>query len=119
MVSIIGTTDLPLGNVDVEAFVEDLGERGRVALGLPPGLRSVYLVPLPTEYTTKKDGYDITFVAYSAPGKTVEQKREFVKVLNDVVQERDWGGPAKVVVIIKEHDAENVGVGGVLRLDMS
>lgn len=119
MVSVIATTDLPLGTVDIPALVSDIGEAARVGLGLPPHLRSVYLVPLPTENCTVKDGFEVTFILYSAPGKTVDQKRAAIAGLNEVIRTRDWGGePVKVVVIIKEHSAENVGVDGVMRLDM-
>lgn len=118
MVSVIATTDLPLSTIDVPAFVNDIGEAARVGLGLPPHLRSVYLVPLPVENTTVKEGYEVTFILYSAPGKTVEQKRAAIKALDEVVRSREWDGEVKVVVIIKEHDPENVGVNGVLRLDM-
>ncbi|WP_347346473.1 hypothetical protein [Microbacterium sp.] len=117
MVSVIGTTDLPLHTIDIPAFVDDIGEAARTGLGLPPNLRSVYLVPLPAENTTVKEGYEITFVLYSAPGKTIDQKRAAIKGLDEVVRSREWDGPVKVVVIIKEHDPENVGVDGVLRWD--
>ncbi|KIP53351.1 tautomerase family protein [Leucobacter komagatae] len=117
MVSVVATTDLPLERVDIPQFVDRLGEAARIGLGLPPGLRSVYLVPLTKEYTTAKDGFEATIVLYSAPGKTLEQKRAAIADLNSVVQSYDWGGDAKVVVIIKEHEPENVGVNGVLRWD--
>lgn len=117
MVSVVATTDLPLERVDIPEFVERIGDAARTGLGLPPELRSVYLVPLAKEYTTAKEGYEITLVLYSAPGKTIDQKRAAIVGLNDVVQAYDWGAEAKVVVIIKEHDPENVGVNGVLRWD--
>ncbi|BCL12492.1 hypothetical protein GCM10017556_02310 [Micromonospora sagamiensis] len=119
MVSVVGMTDLPLDKVDLPTFVHDIGRAAQTAFELPPHMRSVYLVPLPPENCTVKDGYEITFLLYTAPGKSVELKRRTVKALNDVVQAKDWGDTVKVVVIIKEHAAENVGVGGVLRLDMT
>lgn len=118
MVTVIGHTTLPLQSIDVSAFIAELGTAATTAFGLPPHLRSIFLYPLPAEYATAGDGYQITFILYTAPGKTIEHRRAMVKALSDAVQSRRWDKPVKVVVTIKEHTSDYVGVDGVLRADV-
>ena len=119
MVTIVGHTTLPLQDIDVEAFVENLGTAATTAFDLPPTLRSVFLYPVPAEYTTQSDGYKVTFILYTAPGKTLDHRRAMVRGLNEVVQSVAWGKPVKVVVTIKEHEDDCVGVDGTLRADVT
>ena len=118
MVTMIVHTTLPLEDVDVPAFVEELGVAATTAFELPPLMRSVFLYPIPPEHATAFDGYQATFILYTAPGKTVEHRRAMVKALHEAVTARDWGRPVKVVVTIKEHESDYVGVNGTLRADV-
>lgn len=119
MVSVITHTTLPLDTIDVPAFIEELGIAATTAFELPPHLRSIFLYPVPPEYATASEGYQATFVLYTAPGKTVDHRRAMVKALSDAVQARDWDKPVKVVVTIKEHTSDYVGVNGILRSDVA
>jgi len=63
----------------------------------------------------------ITFWVYTKPDKTDDQKRALVKNINDAVR-AVVPDIAKVIVMVREHNADhpdsNVGVNGVLKLDM-
>jgi len=117
MVTMIVHTTLPLEKVDVPAFVAELGTAATNAFELPPHLRSVFLYPIPPEHATESEGYQATFILYTAPGKTVDHRRAMVKGLHEAVTAHDWGKPVKVVVTIKEHESDYVGVNGTLRID--
>ena len=117
MVTVVVHTTLPLENIDVSQFVEDLGRAATTAFGLPPNMRSIYLNAIPVERGTVKDGYHATFLLFTAPGKNLDHRRAMVKGLNEVVQARPWGKKVQVVVVIKEHADDFVGVNGVLRID--
>ena len=61
----------------------------------------------------------ITYFVYTAPNKTDDQKRRLVKSIYDETVKVT--GPLeknKVIVIIKEHANNNVGVDGVLKCDI-
>ena len=61
----------------------------------------------------------ITYFVYTAPNKTDDQKRRLVKNIYDAtVAVTGPLGKSKVIVIIKEHASNNVGVDGVLRCDL-
>ena len=118
MATIITYTDaaIPAGKSE-EELVEALGEAVRTGLGLQPQFKSVYLNVLDPVFTTKKGKPEITLFVYTAPDKTVDQKREAqanVKVAVDAFFGQD---AVTVVVIFKIHTDENVGVNGVLRQD--
>lgn len=117
MVTVVIHTNLPVETIDVAAFVDELGRAATTAFGLPPQMRSLYLNAIPEERGTVKDVYHATFLLFTAPGKNLDHRRAMVKGLNDVVQARPWGKKVQVVVIIKEHEADFVGVNGVLRID--
>jgi len=117
MVTVVVHTTLPLETIDVGQFVEDLGRAATTAFDLPPQMRSVYLHSIPVERGTVKEGYHATFLLFTAPGKNVDHRRRMVKALNDVVQAQPWNKKVNVVVIIKEHEPDFVGVNGVLRID--
>jgi hypothetical protein len=117
MVTVVIHTTLPIETIDVSGFVEDLGRAATTAFDLPPQMRSIYLNAIPVERGTVKEGYHATFLLFTAPGKTIDHRRAMVKALNDVVQGRSWGKKVQVVVIIKEHEPDFVGVNGVLRID--
>jgi hypothetical protein len=117
MVTVVVHTTLPVETVDAGKFVEDLGRAATTAFDLPPQMKSVYLHSIPVDRGTVKEGYHATFLLFTAPGKTVDHRRRMVKALNDVVQEQPWGKKVQVVVIIKEHEPDFVGVNGVLRID--
>jgi hypothetical protein len=117
MVTVVIHTNLPVETIDVAEFVEDLGRAATKAFDLPPQMRSLYLNAVPVERATVKEAYHATFLLFAAPGKTIDHRRAMVKALDDVVQSRPWGRKVQVVVVIKEHEADFVGVNGVLRID--
>ena len=117
MVTVVIHTNLPVETIDAAEFVEELGAAATKAFDLPAQMRSLYLNAIPVERATVKEAYHATFLLFTAPGKTLDHRRAMVKALNDVVQSRPWGKKVQVVVIIKEHEADFVGVNGVLRSD--
>jgi hypothetical protein len=117
MVTVVVHTTLPIETIDASEFVEDLGRAATAAFDLPPQMKSVYLNAIPEARGTKKEGYHATFLLFTAPGKNIDHRRAMVKALNDVVQSRTWDKKVAVVVIIKEHEPDFVGVNGVLRID--
>ena len=61
----------------------------------------------------------ITCFVYTAPNKTDDQRRRLVKNIYDAtIAVTGPLGKSKVIVIIKEHASNNVGVDGVLRCDL-
>lgn len=50
-------------------------------------------------------------------GRTVEQKREMVKKLTDVIVETANCPPQAVTIVIREMSEENLGTAGMLRVD--
>jgi 4-oxalocrotonate tautomerase family enzyme len=81
-------------------------------------MRGITINSIPPEFSTKRENQGIDFFVYTAPGKTIDQKRALVKAVQDTVDSHFKGkSQVRTVVIIKEHSDENVGVGGVLRAD--
>jgi 4-oxalocrotonate tautomerase family enzyme len=118
MATVIANTTLPLKEKEVEELIDSLGTAVTTALGLPPTMRGVTFNVVAPEYSTKRENPGIDFFVYTAPGKTIDQKRALVKAIQDTVDTHFKGKPqVRTVVIIKEHSDENVGVGGVLRAD--
>lgn len=117
MATIVSLTDATLSPQDTETYIEEVGAAVTAGLELAPQFKSVYHIPLPAGSTTKKEKPEITFFIYTAPDKTVAQKRAVIANLKQAT-DRVFGPDAVgVVVIFKIHEDENVGVNGVLRLD--
>ncbi|CAH1208125.1 hypothetical protein PAECIP111893_02843 [Paenibacillus plantiphilus] len=118
MATVIGVSNTALAGEQLERFIDIIGTAVTTGLKLPPELRSVHLYQLPKETSTKKSGEEITFFVYTAPNKPVDAKRDLVKNIQAAADDFfQSSGPVKTIVIIKEHSDENVGVGGILRLD--
>ncbi|WP_025719933.1 tautomerase family protein [Paenibacillus polymyxa] len=116
MATVIGISNTDLVGEQLENFIEVIGNAVTTSLELPDHLKSVSLHQLPKEYATKRSYEEITFFVYTAP-KPVEAKRALVKNIQAAADEFFSGSSFTTIVIIKEHPDENVGVGGVLRLD--
>lgn len=117
MATIIVTTCLQFTEEESRKFVKEIGDTAVRAFRLPETLRDVYLYPIPEYRNTPHDGGQITFFIYTAPGKPVEYKRDMVQGIQKTVDAFFGEKKVNAVVIIKEHPDENVGAGGVLRLD--
>lgn len=98
-------------------FIQKIGDAVTSGLGLPAALKTVHYQQLDEAYVTPKGKPEITFFVYTAPDKTVEQKRQLIANVNVAVNDFFGEGQVNNVVIIKIHDNNNVGVGGVLRAD--
>lgn len=91
--------------------------RDAIARGfhLGPTSMNINLCELDPDNISEEAQNIIQIFAYSAPGKGFDNKVNFVKNLNEAVRNVvDWPN-LQVVVIIKEHPHENVGVNGLLR----
>ena len=80
-------------------------------------MKSIHYQQLDNAYVTAKAKPEITFFVYTAPDKTVPQKRQLIANINAAVDDFFGAGEVINVVIIKIHDENNVGVNGVLRAD--
>lgn len=119
MATIVGIANTDLESPKLEEFIDKIGTAATTSLGLPPALRSVSFFQIPHKSASKRTYEEITFFVYSKFGKTVDEKRALVKNLQKTVDETFLEGPhVKTVVIIKEHNDENVGVDGTLKLDL-
>lgn len=114
-VQVIGNAKVPQERV--AEFVGKIGDSVTSALGLASNKKSIYYQEFDDAYVTAKDKPEITFFVYTAPDKTVEQKRQLIANINVAVEEFFGAGEVTTVVIIKIHDGNNVGVNGVLRAD--
>ena len=115
-------TVIAVGNVDIPrdqapGFIEKVGKAVTDGLGLPPELKSVHYQYVDPAYTTPKAKPEITFFVYTAPDKTVPQKRQLIANIGATVDAIIGAGEVISVVIVKIHDGDNVGVNGVLRSD--
>ncbi len=115
-------TVIAIGNAPVPAeraaeFIEKIGNAVTNGLGLPAALKSIHYQQLDNAYVTAKAKPEITFFVYTAPDKTVPQKRQLIANINAAVDDFFGAGEVINVVIIKIHDENNVGVNGVLRAD--
>lgn len=117
MATVIATTSIQFTDEESKAFVKIIGEVAVKAFRLPATLRDVYLYTIPACRQTPHENGQITFFIYTAPGKSVEYKRDMVQGIQGAVNEFFKEKKVNAVVIIKEHADENVGAGGVLRLD--
>lgn len=111
-----------IGNAKIEQdrvaeFIDKIGTAVTTALGLAPNKKSIYYQEFDDAYVTAKDKPEITFFVYTAPDKTVEQKRQLIANINAAVEAFFGADEVTTVVIIKIHDGNNVGVNGVLRAD--
>lgn len=119
MATIIGVTALSLTKEEQKALCAGVAKGVCDAFQLDINVSSMMLLPsLPEENHGPSVTDQITYFIYTAPNKTDEQKRQLVKNVQDAtVAVTGYKGKGKVIVIIKEHADNNVGVDGVLRLD--
>lgn len=115
-------TVIAVGNVDIAReqapdFVGKIGDAVTDGLGLPPELKSIHYQYVDAAYTTPKAKPEITFFVYTAPDKTVSQKRQLIANIGAAVDTFFGAGEVTSIVIVKIHDGDNVGVNGVLRAD--
>ena len=119
MATIIAMTALELTKDQKKALCAGVCRGVCDAFHLDINISSMMLMPtVPEECHSPSATDQITYFIYTAPNKPDEQKRELVKNVYDAtVAVTGDKGPFKVVVIIKEHADNNVGVDGVLRVD--
>lgn len=117
MATIIATTSVSFTDEESREFVKVVADTAIEAFRLPPTMRDVYLYPIPTWRQTPHEQGQITFFVYTAPGKPVEYKRDLIQGMQKMADTFFKEKKVNTVVIIKEHPDENVGAGGVLRLD--
>lgn len=118
MATVIAVTSLKFTEEQKKQFIDKTVDAVCDSLNLSRKFRSIMLIPLEENCYCENVEGQITFFVYSAPNKTVDQKRELVKQLNQVMLDIvGYRGVMKVIVIIKEHSSENCGVDGVLRID--
>ena len=119
MATIIGVTALELTKEEKQQLCKVVAKGVCDAFNLDINISSMMLMPqLPPECHGPSATDQITYFIYTAPDKTDEQKRQLVKnVFEATTSVTGYKGSSKVVVIIKEHADNNVGVDGVLRLD--
>lgn len=118
MATIFSFTDASIPeNRQESELVAALGEAVRTGLGLAPQFKSVYNFFLDPQSTTQKPKPEITVFVYTAPDKTVEQKRAAQANIKAAADEFFGTDAVNVVVIFKIHEDINVGVNGVLRYD--
>lgn len=117
MATVIGFTTLTIDDETMKTLVDAVGTAVTTGLGLPPAMKSVTILPVQPSASTPKPYGLITFFAFSAPNKPLDAKRAMIRNVQDAVDNVFGKGEVRTVVIIKEHSDENVGVGGVLRLD--
>lgn len=118
MATVVAVTSIKFTDEQKKQFIDKTVGAVCESLNLSRKFRSIMLIPLGDNCYCENVKGQITFFVYSAPNKTVEQKRELVKRLNQVMLDLvGYQGVMKVVVIIKEHSDENCGVDGILRVD--
>lgn len=117
MATVLGFTSLTLDDEQMKTLVDVVGDAVTTGLGLPSTMKSVTFLPVSPAATTPKPYGLITFFVFSAPNKPLDAKRAMVKNVQEAVDGFFGKGEVRTVVIIKEHSDENVGVGGMLRLD--
>lgn len=119
MATIIGVTALELTKDEQKALCAGVAKGVCDAFHLDINVSSMMLLPsLPEECHGPSATDQITYFIYTAPNKPDDQKRQLVKnVFDATTAVVGYKGKSKVVVIIKEHADNNVGVDGVLRAD--
>ena len=116
----VAYTSLELTKEQKSALCAGVEKGASEAFQIDISITELMLMPtLPPECHGPSAEGQITYFVYTAPNKTDDQKRQLVRNLYDAtVQVVGPMGKNKVVVIIKEHTNNNVGVDGVLKSDM-
>lgn len=117
MATVVAIGNVEIARDDAPRFIEAIGKAVTDGLGLPPALKSIHYQYVDPAYATPKDKPEITFFVYTAPDKTVSQKRQLIANIGAAVDALFGTGEVISVVIVKIHDGDNVGVNGVLRSD--
>ena len=120
MATMVAYTSLDLSKEQKSALCAGVEKAASEAFSIDISITELMIMPtLPPECHGPSATDQITYFVYTAPNKTDDQKRALVKGLYDAtVQVAGPLGKGKVVVIIKEHTNNNVGVDGVLKSDM-
>ncbi len=120
MGSVIALTNLQLEHEQKAAFIDALGDCVSTGIGVARHFRSVMYIPM--SYVDCENfnipGGKALNVYVWLPPKSIEVKRKIVQNFQEVVEKFFGENTVSLVVIIKEHTDENVGVDGVLRWDV-
>ena len=119
MATMVAYTSLELTKEQKSALCAGVEKGASEAFQIDISITELMLMPtLPPECHGPSVTDQITYFIYTAPNKPDEQKRQLVKNVHEAtVAVTGDKGKGKVIVIIKEHADNNVGVDGVLRLD--
>lgn len=120
MAAIIAYTAVNLTKEQKQVLCAEVERGAAKAFGLDESKISFMLNPcLPPENYSSSVSGQMMFFVYTAPGKTDDQKREMVHSLYEsAVSAAGKFEKGKICVIIKEHADCNVGLDGVLKIDM-
>lgn len=120
MATMVAYTALELTAEQKRALCAGVEKGASEAFNIDIKITELMIMPtLPPECHGPSVDQQITYFVYTAPNKTDDQKRRLVKNLYDAtIQVTGPLGKSKVIVIIKEHANNNVGVDGVLKCDM-
>lgn len=120
MATIVAITAIELTGDQKKALCEKVEEGAAKAFGIDKKITELMILPpLSEESHGPSVTNQITYFVFTKPDKTDDQKRAISKAINDATLEVTGSlGLGKVIVIIKEHTDNNVGVDGVLKIDM-
>lgn len=120
MATIVAYTAIDFTEEQKKALCHEVEKGASEAFEIDISITELMLMPvIPEECHGPSVTNQITYFVYTAPNKTDDQKRRLVKNLYDAtVRVAGKLGKNKVIVIIKEHTNNNVGVDGVLKSDM-
>ena len=120
MATMVAYTSLDLTKEQKQALCAGIEKGASEAFNIDIKITELMIMPqLPPECHGPSATDQITYFVYTAPNKTDDQKRQLVKNLyEETIKVTGPLGKSKVVVIIKEHANQNVGVDGVLKCDM-
>ena len=120
MATMIAYTAIDLPAEQKRALCAGVEKGASEAFQIDIQITELMLMPvIPPECHGPSVSGQITYFVYTAPKKTDDQKRRLVKNIYDAtIAVTGPLGKSKVIVIIKEHASNNVGVDGVLRCDL-
>lgn len=120
MPTITAFTTVNMTNGEKEKLMEEIGIAVEDAFGFPPMSKCFMMVQVPKENACETSQDQSTIIVWTAPGKTVAQRRKMHRNINEAfVKALGYRGPMKIITIIKDHDPINVGIDGVLRSDLN
>lgn len=120
MPTITGFTTVTMKDEEKAKLMEEIGVAVEDAFGFPPMSKCFMLIHVPKENACEAAQDQSTIIVWTAPGKTVAQRRKMHHNINEAfVKALGYRGPMKIITIIKDHDPINVGIDGVLRSDLN